>query len=184
MNVKIEKVEIPESQKVIYLLLECKGIRLDIYVNDENNTVYNIEMQRSDNKNLGKRMRYYQGNIDIDCITKGQDYKELAKSYVIFICTFDYFKKGLHEYIFENVCVKDSNIKLNDETYKIILNNKGYKEDIDYEILEYVEKSDAEVARKARGNLVKHIHKRVIEVKNDASVEVEFMTLLERERED
>lgn len=184
LNVKIEKVEIPESQKVIYLLLECKGIRLDIYVNDENNTVYNIEMQRSDNKNLGKRMRYYQGNIDIDCITKGQDYKELAKSYVIFICTFDYFKKGLHEYIFENVCVKDSNIKLNDETYKIILNNKGYKEDIDYEILEYVEKSDAEVARKARGNLVKHIHKRVIEVKNDASVEVEFMTLLERERED
>lgn len=35
----------------------------------------------------------------------------------------------------------------------------------------------------AKGDLVKTIHKRVQEVKNDISVEVEFMTLLERDRE-
>lgn len=33
------------------------------------------------------------------------------------------------------------------------------------------------------GNLLKTIHKMVQEVKNDISVEVEFMTLLERDRE-
>ena len=64
----------PENQKVIDLLLESKGIRLDIYVKDENNTVYNIEMQRGKHKNIPKRLRYYQGNIDLDLINKGEDY--------------------------------------------------------------------------------------------------------------
>lgn len=186
LNIKIQKVEMPENQKTIDLLLECKGIRLDIYVKDENNTVYNIEMQRSDNKNLGKRMRYYQGNIDIDCIQKGQDYRELTKSYVIFICTFDYFNEGRHKYTFENVCLEDSNIKLKDDTQKIILNTKGYINDISTELIEflkYVEESTDTVAEKAESNLVKHIHERVNAVKNDKNTEVEFMTLLERDRE-
>ena len=186
LNVKIEKIEMPVDQKVIDLLLDCKGIRLDIYVKDENNTVYNVEMQRIDNKNLGKRMRYYQGNIDIDCIQKGQDYKELTKSYVIFICTFDYFKAGRHKYTFENVCLEDNNVKLNDDTQKIILNTKGIIDDLDEELLsflKYVEDSSDEIAENAKGTLVKHIHKRVLDVKKDKKVEVEFMTLLERDRE-
>ena len=187
LNIEIEKIEMPTNQKVIDILLDCKGIRLDIYVKDENNTMYNIEMQRLDNKNLGKRMRYYQGNIDIDCIEKGQDYKELTKSYIIFICTFDYFKCGRHKYTFENVCLENTDIKLKDDTQKIILNTKGYIDDnIDEELLEflrYVEDSSEKTVKNAKGTLVKHIHNRVIEVKKDKNVEVEFMTLLERDRE-
>ncbi|GEQ22381.1 hypothetical protein CBU02nite_28870 [Clostridium butyricum] len=186
LDIRIEKIEMPVNQKVIDLLMDCKGIRLDIYVKDENNTVYNVEMQRIDNKNLGKRMRYYQGNIDIDCIQKGKDYKELTRSYVIFICTFDYFKYGRHKYTFENICLEDNSIKLKDDTQKIILNTKGYLDDLDDELLEflrYVENSNDEEAENAKGNLVKHIHDRVKKVKNDDNVEVEFMTLLERDKE-
>ncbi|WP_394903563.1 Rpn family recombination-promoting nuclease/putative transposase [Clostridium butyricum] len=186
LDVRIEKVEMPVNQKVIDLLVDCKGIRLDIYVKDENNTVYNVEMQRIDNKNLGKRMRYYQGNIDIDCIQKGKDYKELTKSYVIFICTFDYFKCGRHKYTFENVCLEDNNIRLTDGTQKIILSTKGTMDDLDEELLgflRYVEDSREEIVESTKGTLAKHIHKRVIEVKKDKNVEVEFMTLLERDRE-
>jgi hypothetical protein len=51
------------------------------------------------------------------------------------------------------------------------------------EFLGYVENSTDSMAKSAKGNLVKSIHKRVQEVKNDISVEVEFMTLLERDRE-
>ena len=40
LEIEIEKIEMPENQKTIDLLLESKGIRLDIYVKDENNTVY------------------------------------------------------------------------------------------------------------------------------------------------
>ncbi len=66
----------------------------------KNNTVYNVEMQKGKGKNLAKRSRYYQGSIDLDMISKGRDYNELQKSFVIFICIFDPFNKGRYFYIF------------------------------------------------------------------------------------
>lgn len=186
LKIEIENIEMPENQKTIDLLLESKGIRLDIYVKDESNTVYNVEMQRGKHRNIPKRLRYYQGNIDLDLINKGDDYKKLAKSYIIFICTFDLFNKGRHKYSFETVCVEDNTIKLEDDSNKIILNTKGIMNDLSEELLEfleYVEHSDDKTAEKSKGVLVKKIHKRVVEVKCDANVEVEFMTLLERDRE-
>ncbi|OPJ57660.1 hypothetical protein [Clostridium oryzae] len=73
-----------------------------------------------------------------------------------------------------------------DELQKIILSTKGIMNDLSEELLEfleYVENSTDDTAKNAKGNLVKSLHKRVQEVKNDISVEVEFMTLLERDRE-
>lgn len=186
LNVKIEKIIMLEEQKVIDLLIESKGIRLDVYVKDENNTVYNVEMQRGKNKNLPKRFRYYQGNIDLDLISKGEDYKKLKKSFVIFICTFDLFGQGRHVYTFENRCIEDNNLSLDDGTKKIILNTKGILNDVDSEMhdfLRYIEDTTDLAAEKSSGNLVKHIHKKVKEVKNNEKVEVEYMTLLERDRE-
>lgn len=51
------------------------------------------------------------------------------------------------------------------------------------DFLKYVEHLDSKTAEESKGSLVKNIHKKVIEVKNNANVEVEFMTLLERDRE-
>lgn len=53
-----------------------KGIRLDVYVEEENNTIYNIEVQTpsKDNKYLGKRIRYYQALIDSAILDRGNDY--------------------------------------------------------------------------------------------------------------
>ncbi|EHJ00361.1 Conserved hypothetical protein CHP01784 [Clostridium sp. DL-VIII] len=186
LEIEIEKVEMVEEQKTIDLLLESKGIRLDVYVKDENSTIYNVEMQRGKHKNLPKRLRYYQGSIDLDLISKGEDYRKLAKSYIIFICTFDLFNKGRHKYTFQSVCLEDNEIILNDEAQKIVLNTRGIMNDLSEELLEflaYVEDSTDDTVHGAKGNLVKTIHKRVQEVKNDISVEVEFMTLLERDRE-
>ena len=186
LEIEIEKVEMVEEQKTIDLLLESKGIRLDVYVKDETNAIYNVEMQRGKHKNLPKRLRYYQGSIDLDLISKGEDYRKPAKSYIIFICTFDLFNKGLHKYTFQNVCLEDNSIILNDEAQKIILNTKGIMKDLSEELLEflaYVEDSTADTVNHSQGSLVKNIHKKVQEVKNDISMEVEFMTLLERDRE-
>ena len=66
------------------------------------------------------------------------------------------------------------------------MNTKGILKDLDEELLEflaYVEDSTDDTVNHSKGNLVKSIHKRVQEVKNDISMEVEFMTLLERDRE-
>lgn len=49
---------------------------------------------------LGKRSRYYQANMDLDFLEHGQPCDKLKPSYVIFICTFDYFKKDEPVYFF------------------------------------------------------------------------------------
>ena len=43
LNIKISRIEYPQDQKTINLSLDAKSIRLDVYVEDDCNTVYNIE---------------------------------------------------------------------------------------------------------------------------------------------
>lgn len=40
---------------------------------------------------------YCQGMIDLNILEKGEDYRNLKKSYVIFICTFDQYGKGVSD---------------------------------------------------------------------------------------
>ena len=186
LNITIEKITVPTEQKVIDLLLDSKAIRLDIYVKDEKNTVYNVEMQKSRVRNLAKRSRYYQGNIDLDSIQKGDAYDKLCRSFIIFICTFDPFKQGRHFYTFENRCLEDLNLELGDETTKIFLNTKGNLKDVDDEMIEfltYIENSTDEYAKYAKSPLVKLINDKVNDLKKDKSLEVEYMTLYERDKE-
>ena len=142
LRIKIAKIEYPEVQKNIDIAAGAKGIRLDVYVEDEKHTVFNLEMQTTTARNLPKRMRYYQGMIDLNILEKGDDYNHLKKSYVIFICTFDPFGLGRHIYTFENRCSEDIALTLNDGTVKIILNTKGTLDDVSPEmkrLLDYVD---------------------------------------------
>ena len=109
---------------------------------DEKHTVFNLEMQTTTARNLPKRMRYYQGMIDLNILEKGDDYNHLKQRYVIFICTFDPFGLGRHIYTFENRCSEDTALTLNDGTVKIILNTKGTLDDVSPEmkrLLDYVD---------------------------------------------
>ncbi|MCI8379108.1 MAG: Rpn family recombination-promoting nuclease/putative transposase, partial [Lachnospiraceae bacterium] len=63
LGIKISHLEYPKSQETIDLSSDAKSVRLDIYVEDGKGTVYNIEMQTASNRNIPKRMRYYQGVI-------------------------------------------------------------------------------------------------------------------------
>ena len=164
LGVKIRKIVYPQTQKTIDLSLQAKGIRLDVYVEDDQNTVFNLEMQTSDGANLPKRMRYYQGMIDLNILEKGQDYTTLKKSYVIFICTFDPFGEGRHIYTFCNTCQENTALTLDDDAVKIILSTKGTMNDVSPEmkrILDYIDGKGAsdkfteeleEAVRSARQN--------------------------------
>lgn len=71
------------------------GIRLDVDLEDENRTRYNIEMQGSSQKSIGRRVRYYQSGIDRHFLEQGTDYDSLPNSFVIFVCDYDPYGKGL-----------------------------------------------------------------------------------------
>ncbi len=188
LGVSIREVSVPATQKTINMLYDGKGIRLDVYLNDNEGTVYNVEMERGKHKKtiLPKRSRFYQGNIDLDIISAGEDYRKLKKSFVIFICTFDPFGDRRHLYTFENRCVENPSLTLGDETTKIFLNTKGNMHDVDpemQEFLAYVENTTDDFVSQARSPLIKEIHKKVTEVKESKEMEVEYMTLLQRDRE-
>ena len=88
LQVPILKVVSVETEESRQLLPESKGILMDVYVNDDTGTVYNVEMQNGTNDNLPKRARYYQDTIDLDLVSQGEDYRVLKRAIVIFICTF------------------------------------------------------------------------------------------------
>ena len=116
LEMEIDYIEM-SSEEEINIDFQSKGIRLDVYAKNQKEC-FNVEMQATDTKELPERARYYQGVIDVDILKNGQTYKELKNSYIIFICIEDIFKKGLAKYIFENICIDNTEIKLNDRAYK------------------------------------------------------------------
>ena len=86
LGFKIRKIKFPESQKNFKPKYNRKGIRVDVYVEDDENSVYDLEMQTSNNIEIPKRMRYYQGSIDTHILKESEKYSALKKSYIIFIC--------------------------------------------------------------------------------------------------
>lgn len=137
-GVKIRRIKVPESQKVLDVSADAKSVRLDIYVEDERDTVYNIEMQTVKRKFLPKRSRYYQDLMDVNQLEKGAHYSQLKKSDIIFICTFDYYGEGRYLYIFENRCEENPKLAFGDETVKLVLNTKGTEGEVSQELLDFL----------------------------------------------
>ena len=54
LGVNISRIEYPKSQETIDIAADAKSVRLDIYVEDGKETVYNIEMQTTEKRNLPK----------------------------------------------------------------------------------------------------------------------------------
>ena len=128
-------------QNTVAAGIEAKSVRLDLLVKDESGKSYDIEMQVSNEHNLPKRMRYYQAAIDIAFLDKGEHYKALNDSYIIFVCVFDAIGKNKPIYTFENICLEDRYTPLRDGTKKVIINAEAFSKSEDAELkcfLEYV----------------------------------------------
>ena len=114
----------PEAQKYIAFNPGNKSIRLDVYFED-GDTVYDIEIQKADKGNLPKRTRMYSSMMDANMLDKGLEYEELKDSYVIFICMFDPFHRGLAKYTFRSICEEAEGLPLGDGRCIMFLNTKG-----------------------------------------------------------
>ena len=183
LNIPIKKVEFPVTRKTTDIAPNSRGVRLDACINDEQDTIYSIEMLCCGDEELLRKTRYFQCNIDSSIIIPGKESTKLKKSYIIFICTFDPFSDGRHIYTFENRCLEDLSLALGDETTEIFLSTKGEKDDVDDEIkdfLAYIENSTDTYVQQTSSPLVRAIHKRVTEIKLDKDMELQYMTLLQR----
>ena len=121
---EVVKIKYFDYEKTVEARYDAKGIRMDVYIRGENE-VYNVEIQNELSYDIPKRCRYYHDLIDLDLLEKGMDYEQLCHSYVIFICTFDYFGQGQYKYTFRNRCEEVEGLSFGDLSTSIILNTKG-----------------------------------------------------------
>ena len=146
LGMKIRRIEYPELQKEIAPYYTAKGIRLDVYASD-GSTVYDMEIQNYSQPDIGRRTRYYQSMLDIDNLIKGQDYSALKESYIIFLCRFDPFKKGIPCYTFSRTCSEAPEAELRDGAVLKIFNCEAYAKAEDWEtktFLKFVETNKAD----------------------------------------
>lgn len=185
----VSKVKV-RAEHTLLFSSDFRSIRLDIYASDEMQVMYNIEMQNSDEKNIAKRSRYHQAEMDVMSLKPGEDFNDLKPSYVVFICTFDPFGYGLYRYTFEQKCL-ERNLKLNDGTTKIFLNTKGKNADevpkALIHFLKYVEQSTDEYVASIEDEAVEKIHNKVKQLKEWRELEASYMyfeeLLEERQKE-
>ena len=180
LGLKIDRIEYLESQKSIDEEWDARSIRLDIFVQDDRQVVYNIEIQTTDTRDLPKRSRYYQSVMDMQQLNKGERYRNLKRTYIIFICTFDLFKLGRHVYTFENQCLEDPSLPLGDETYKLFLNTEGIMDDVNSDLKAFL---DYMGGRPSEHEFVKELRQEVALAKQNKDWRREYMTLLMRDQE-
>jgi len=177
---KIKNIKFIAAQKEAKESYDGKGIRMDVYLQN-GDTIYDIEMQTVTLKELAKRMRYYQGMIDMESIGAGESYKKLKKTYIIFICTFDFYGAGRHIYTFKNLCKEDTNIEMGDDTSKIVISTKGTMDDVDPEMKQFLEYLDGKTPVT---DFTKEIDAKVKEAINQEKWRSDYMTLAMKYREE
>ena len=127
---------------------------------------------------------YYQSTIDMSAMKKGELYKNLRKSYIIFFCTSDVFGKQLPIYTFENICLQDKKLHLGDEAVKIIVNPDSDRYGLSNEMNSFL---DLLQGKNGLYGLAKEISDAIIEEKEIKRWGAEYMTLhmkLMEEREE
>ncbi|WP_349668057.1 Rpn family recombination-promoting nuclease/putative transposase [Lacrimispora sp.] len=137
LNFPIDRIDYIGSQETIDTYAFSKGLRLDIFAKSGNRS-FDVELQTSNKKDLPQRSRYYQSQMDTAMLQKGQMYRELGESYIIFLCTFDPFGYGQYIYSFQNGCTELPTIALNDGAYKVFVNAQGTRGVIGDELKEFL----------------------------------------------
>lgn len=103
--------------------LQGRSVRLDILAVDEENHVYNIEVQRNDKGAGVKRARYNSSLIDANVTEPGDEYEKLNETYVIFITENDVLGGGYPIYHIDRA-IKETGTLFGDESHIIYVNSQ------------------------------------------------------------
>ena len=178
LGIKIKSISYMEHEKSFEANLKSKGIRLDLFVIDEDGVAYDIEMQMDNSYKefLGRRTRYYVSTMDNNALKKGERYSQLRKSYVIFICTFDPFGRGLAKYTFNAICNEDHSLVLDDGVTRVFINTEGDRHRISKELASFIGYiSTGEVT----DDYTRDLDEEVRALRNDDGRERDYMTYMQ-----
>lgn len=173
LKIRVKSVKHHVSQYSINSSPESHGVRLDVYVEDDNR-VFDLEIQTYPQKALEKRMRYYQAAIDIDHLNKGAKYKELPDSYIVFICLEDPFDSKLPVYSVRQIIEEKSDSIYNDGTHKVMFNASAYENVEDNELHDFLKFL---YTKSSSSEFTDEIERLVNESKGNEKWRVEYMNV-------
>lgn len=173
LDIKIHHLEFSESQKEMRSAYSAKGIRLDVFTEDENR-VFDVEIQTVSKADIPLRTRYYHSTMDTSLLKKGKAYTDLKESYVIFLCKFDPLKMGKPVYHFSMRDETEHEIILGDKTHTILYNIGNYgslKESERKNFFCYL------IHGRPCSTFTKKTQQRLHEIKNNEHWRMDYMTL-------
>ena len=103
LGIEAGEISYLNAEQCFEPLAAGRGVRLDVYARGDGR-VYDIEMQVARERDLGRRMRYYQAAMDVGELGPGEDFGVLPESYVLFFCRHDTYGKGEPVYMIERRC--------------------------------------------------------------------------------
>ena len=113
--------------------------------------------------------------IDLNTIERGADYKELRKTYIIFLCKFDPFGQARIKYTFRQTCQEDYRIKLGDDAYIIYINPFGIKENPTEDMIALMSYLRGEMIK--RNSFIEDLDAAVKRAREKEDWKVEYMAL-------
>lgn len=186
LSIKINRVEISTEKSIVYNP-EYKGVRLDVYLQDDIDRHFNVEMQVA-NKKIAKRARYYHSQVDMELLGTGIDYEELPTAYVIFICDFDPFGLKKFRYTVKYTFAENQNYTYDDGSHTIILSTKGENENEEpkdlVNFLKYAGSDSGDSQDDYEDEFVQRLQKSVVKIKSDREMGRRFMLFEEIRKEE
>ena len=166
-------------------------IRVDVWSEDIYNTVYDVEVQKKDTRNLPRRSRFYQSLMDGRLLKPGEsDFNQLKDICLIIIAPFDIFGYEKYQYTFEMRCREVPQLSMEDGATRIFLNTHGKNpEDVSPELVEllyYMEHSNQRTSVSYQSSRVRELQGNVNTIVENEEMGVRFMQaweelLLERQ---
>jgi len=90
---RITDIESVENKKLDAERIMDKTCILDVKAKGNDGTIYNIEMQLTDKKNMGLRTTYYWAKMFVEQLKSGDKYQNLKQTITINILNYDIFPK-------------------------------------------------------------------------------------------
>lgn len=174
----------PQAEKEMRAALWSRQIKLDVYGIDEQDVVYNTEVQNRNTYNLPKRSRLHNGIIDSRLLPPGAiDFNQLNDVYIIMIMPFDLFGEGKYRYTFSMHCDELPDLRLKDGATRIFLNTRGTDpEGVSTELIELLRYFENTTERTASGTSslrIKRMQQKIHAIKCSDEIGVKYMNAWE-----
>jgi hypothetical protein len=119
------------------------SVVLDLLCEDENHSIIHVEVQKRDDDDHQKRVRFNVSNIDTVFTEKGIKYEELPDVYVVFISKFDMFSEGKTIYHINRV-IEETGTIVDNGVHEIYVNTEIDDGSDISELMQYFKKSVGE----------------------------------------